>query len=43
MNLESILIIADRGERVLVSLGIARSNVEPATRALGLSKETLAV
>src|SRR2546430_5119922 len=43
VNLESILIIADRGERVLVSLGIARSNVEPATRALGLSKETLAV
>ena len=43
VNLESILIIADRGERVLVSLGIARSNVEPATRALGLSKERLAV
>ena len=43
VNLVSILIIADRGERVLVSLGIVRSNVEPATRALGLSKETLAV
>jgi hypothetical protein len=43
VNLESILIIADRGERVLVSLGIARSNVQPVIRALGLSKASLAV
>jgi hypothetical protein len=34
VNLESILIIADRGDRVLVSIGIARSNVRLVKRAL---------
>jgi hypothetical protein len=43
VNLESILIIADRGDRVLVSIGIARSNVRLVKRALrGLDARTTA-